>query len=135
VDAGRGLNKNADSQLAGSTAPELTPFGAGPTFVFDAVASGAAAKIIRTPLMSPEANAHVERMIGSVRRECLDHLLVHNELHLQRVLNEYRRYFNEARPPGNRAAATERIRTGPACGRAGPAGHRRRTTCAQRPTP
>jgi transposase InsO family protein len=33
-----------------------------------------------------------------VRRECLDHILVHNEIHLQRVLDEYRRYFNEARP-------------------------------------
>jgi transposase InsO family protein len=88
---------------------QLTPFGAGPKFVirdndqkfgeaFDAVASGAGAKIIRTPLMSPKANAHVERMIGSVRRECLDHILVHNELHLQWALDEYRRYFNEARP-------------------------------------
>jgi transposase InsO family protein len=87
----------------------LTPFGAAPKFVirdndqkfgeaFDAVASGAGARVIRTPLMSPKANAHVERMIGSVRRECLDHVLVHNELHLQRVLDEYRRYFNEARP-------------------------------------
>ena len=36
-------------------------------------------QIIRIPLMSPKANAHVERMIGSLRRECLDHLLVHNE--------------------------------------------------------
>jgi transposase InsO family protein len=44
-----------------------------------------------------QANAHVERMIGSVRRECLDHVLVHSEFHLQQVLNEYRRYFNEAR--------------------------------------
>ena len=55
-------------------------------------------QIIRIPLMSPKANAHVERMIGSLRRECLDHVLVHNEFHLQQVLNEYRRYFNEARP-------------------------------------
>jgi hypothetical protein len=58
---------------------QLTPFVDGPKFVirdndqkfgeaFDAVASGAGAKIIRTPLMSPKANAHVERMIGSVRR-------------------------------------------------------------------
>jgi transposase InsO family protein len=87
----------------------LTPFGAAPKFLirdndqkfgeaFDAVASGAGAQIIRTPLMSPKANAHVERMIGSVRRECLDHVLVHNELHLKRVLDEYRSYFNEARP-------------------------------------
>jgi transposase InsO family protein len=48
--------------------------------------------------MSPKANAHVERMIGSIRRECLDHALVHNEQHLQRVLNQYREYFNGARP-------------------------------------
>jgi transposase InsO family protein len=37
-------------------------------------------------------------MIGSIRRECLDHLLVHNEQHLQRVLDQYREYFNSARP-------------------------------------
>jgi transposase InsO family protein len=48
--------------------------------------------------MSPKANAHVERMIGSIRRECLDHMLVHNEQHLQRVLTHYREYFNSARP-------------------------------------
>jgi transposase InsO family protein len=87
----------------------LTPFGRGPTFLirdndrkfgeaFDAVARGAGTQVICTPLMSPKANAHVERMIGSVRRECLDHVLVHNEQHLQRVLDEYRQYFNEARP-------------------------------------
>lgn len=88
---------------------QLTPFGTGPSFVirdndqkfgdvFDSVAQGVGARVIRTPLMSPKANAHVERMIGSVRLECLDHVLVHNELHLQRALDEYRRYFNEARP-------------------------------------
>ena len=44
--------------------------------------------------MSPKANAHVERMIGSVRRECLDHMMVHNELHLKRVLDEYLRYLH-----------------------------------------
>jgi transposase InsO family protein len=87
----------------------LTPFGAGPKFLirdhdhnfgnaFDAVVRGVGAQTICTPLMSPKANAHVERMIGSVRRECLDHVLVHNERHLQGVLDEYREYFNSARP-------------------------------------
>jgi transposase InsO family protein len=87
----------------------LTPFQAGPKFLirdhdqkfgvaFDAVVRGAGLQTIRTPLMSPKANAHVERMIGSVRRECLDHMLVHDERHLQRVLDEYREYFNHARP-------------------------------------
>jgi transposase InsO family protein len=88
---------------------QLTPFGIGPSFVirdndqkfgyaFDSVARAIGARVIRTPPMSPRANAHVERVIGSVRRECLDHVLVHNEVHLQRVLDKYRRYFNEARP-------------------------------------
>jgi hypothetical protein len=39
-----------------------------------------------------------ERFLGSVRRECLDHILVASERHAHAVLNEYRRYFNEARP-------------------------------------
>jgi transposase InsO family protein len=87
----------------------LTPFGEGPKFLirdhdrkfgeaFDTVVRGAGAQTIRTPLMSPKANAHVERMIGSIRRDCLDHVLVHNEQHLQRVLDQYREYFNSARP-------------------------------------
>jgi transposase InsO family protein len=87
----------------------LAPFQAGPKFLirdhdqkfgaaFDAVVRGAGAQTIRTPLMSPKANAHVERMIGSVRRECLDHMLVHDERHLRRVLDQYREYFNGARP-------------------------------------
>jgi putative transposase len=48
--------------------------------------------------LAPKANAHVERVIGSFRRECLDHLLVFGQAHLQQVLDEYRDYFNRARP-------------------------------------
>jgi len=47
---------------------------------------------------SPKANSHVERLIGTLRRECLDHVLVLNEGHLQTVLDEYRAFFNDARP-------------------------------------
>lgn len=43
-------------------------------------------------------NGHVERQIGTIRRECTDHLLVLNESHLRRVLAEYVEYYNEARP-------------------------------------
>jgi len=43
-------------------------------------------------------NAVVERFIGSVRRECLDHMFVLNERQLLRVLREYVAYFNSARP-------------------------------------
>jgi transposase InsO family protein len=51
----------------------------------------------------------VERLIGSIRRECLDHVLVLNEEHLQKVLDEYRAFFNHARPHqgiGQRRPAT-----------------------------
>jgi Zn-finger protein len=40
----------------------------------------------------------VERLIGSIRRECLDCVLVHNEDHLQQLLDEFRAYSNDARP-------------------------------------
>jgi len=48
----------------------------------------------RSPWQSP----YVERLIGSIRRECLDHILVINEGHLQRVLREYFAYYHDSRP-------------------------------------
>jgi transposase InsO family protein len=44
---------------------------------------------IATPVRSPRANAVVERVIGTLRRECLDHLIVLNEQHLGSVLTEF----------------------------------------------
>ena len=41
------------------------------------------------------ANGHVERMIGSIRRECLDHIIVFNERHLRRVLISYLAHYNK----------------------------------------
>ena len=46
---------------------------------------------------SPWQNPYVERLIGSIRRECLDHHVIFNERHLRRVLTEYIRYYNENR--------------------------------------
>ena len=82
----------------------LTPPGQAPKFLirdndckfgrsFDAVAHGVGIRVIRTPKLAPKANAHCERAIGSVRRECLDHILILNQRHLQLVLDEYRGYF------------------------------------------
>lgn len=53
---------------------------------------------VLTPVHAPKANALVERVIGTIRRECLDHLIVLNEAHLRRVLREYVAYYNDARP-------------------------------------
>ena len=46
---------------------------------------------------SPWQNAHVERLIGSIRRECLDHLIIVNEAHLRRILSAYTTYYNTIR--------------------------------------
>jgi len=47
---------------------------------------------------SPWQNGHVERLIGAVRRECLDHLVISGEAHLRRTLKTYAAYYNEIRP-------------------------------------
>jgi transposase InsO family protein len=46
---------------------------------------------------SPWQNGHVERLIGSIRRECLDHIVVVGEAHLRRILTAYGAYYNHAR--------------------------------------
>jgi len=55
-------------------------------------------KILKTPYHAPRANAVCERFPRSVRQACLDHLLILQERQLQRVLNAYVAYFNQARP-------------------------------------
>ena len=50
-----------------------------------------------TSFRSPWQNGYAERVIGSIRRECLDHVIVFNEGHLRRVLSAYARYYNTAR--------------------------------------
>ncbi len=52
---------------------------------------------VLTAPRSPWQNGHVERVIGSIRRECLDHIIVLNERHLRRVLNAYLVYYNQTR--------------------------------------
>jgi transposase InsO family protein len=45
---------------------------------------------------SPWQNGFAERLIGSIRRECVDHIIVLGEAHLRRVLHSYVRYYNES---------------------------------------
>ena len=52
---------------------------------------------IITARKSPWQSGYVERVIGSVRRECLDHMIVLNQRHLRRILKEYFEYYHEAR--------------------------------------
>ena len=53
---------------------------------------------ILTPVRAPNANAIAERVIGTLRRECLDHVIAVNERHLRRVLGEYVQHYNAMRP-------------------------------------
>ncbi len=48
-------------------------------------------------LRSPWQNGFVERIIGSIKRECLDHMIIRDELHMRRVLKAYARYYNRTR--------------------------------------
>jgi putative transposase len=88
---------------------EATPFGRSPKYLirdrdgkfgprFARVAATSGIKILKTPYHTPRAKAICERFLGSVRRECLDHLLIPQEKQLHRVLRAYIQYFNQARP-------------------------------------
>ncbi len=65
---------------------------------FDTIFRAEGMNVIRTPFQAPNANAHIERWVGSVRRECLDRLLILSRRQLERVLRVYVRHYNERRP-------------------------------------
>jgi len=68
------------------------------TAAFDGVFTAIGARIIRTPVRAPRANAIAERWIASARRECLDRILFTGERHLRLVLSEYVDHYNVHRP-------------------------------------
>jgi putative transposase len=68
------------------------------TKAFDAVFAAEGIRILRTPPQAPRANAICERMVGTLRRELLDRVLIVNERHLRRAVTVYLVHFNAARP-------------------------------------
>jgi putative transposase len=73
-------------------------------------------KVLRTPVQAPKANAYCERLIGTVRRECLDYVIPLGEKHLRRTLREWVLHYNQGRPhsalgPGIPADTKERLRS------------------------
>jgi putative transposase len=66
--------------------------------LFDAAAQTCGLEVIHTPYEAPRAKSIRERFVGSLRRECLDHMLVLGDRQLVRVLKEYSGYFDQARP-------------------------------------
>jgi transposase InsO family protein len=88
---------------------EATPWGTSPRYLIrdrDAAygadsrerARRLGAETILTPIWAPRANAIAQRMVGTFRREFLDHLVAVNERHLRSVLGEFVRYYNRDRP-------------------------------------
>jgi putative transposase len=65
---------------------------------FDHVLKSEGIVVIRTPIQAPNANAYAERWVGSVRRECLDRLLIFSRRQLEQVLRVYARHYNRHRP-------------------------------------
>jgi len=68
------------------------------TTAFDGVFAGNGTRVIKTPVRSPQANAVAERFVATLRRECLDHMLILGQRHLRGVLAEFARHYNGHRP-------------------------------------
>ncbi len=64
----------------------------------DAALTAMGVRVLRIPVQSPMANAHCERLLGSLRRECLDFLIPFGEEHLRRVLRLWQVHYNRGRP-------------------------------------
>jgi transposase InsO family protein len=71
---------------------------------------------IATPVRSPRANAVVDRVIGTLRRECLDHMIILDEHHLLSVLREFVTYYNHHRPHRTLGLQTPEPRPRPTAG-------------------
>ena len=68
------------------------------TTSFDEVFRSEGIRTIRTPIRAPRANAFAERFVGTVRRECLDRMLIFGRRHLEAIVHEYVEHYNGHRP-------------------------------------
>jgi putative transposase len=104
-----GVTRSPTDAWASQQLREATAYGRGPKYLirdreakfgprFARVVATSGIKLLKTPSHTPRANAICERFLGSVRRECLDHLFILQEKQLHHVLRAYVQYFNQARP-------------------------------------
>ena len=117
---------------------EATPWGRGPNYLirdrdkkyamhYSAVAMSSGIKELKTPFRTPQANGYCERFMGSLRRECMDHILIHDDNHLRRVVTEYKAYFNQERPHQGLISASPFIMTCQSQSQQVDGSHRRRS--------
>jgi putative transposase len=64
----------------------------------DAAVANLGLQVLKTPVRTPQANAYCERLIGTIRRECIDFMIPLNERHLRRILREWVSHYNRGRP-------------------------------------
>ena len=83
MESGRFLIHDRDSIFSAEVDQQLKAFGL---------------RVLRTPVRAPKANAYCERLVGSVRRECLDFMIPLGEKHLRRILSEWVTHYNQRRP-------------------------------------
>ncbi len=104
-----GVTQSPTDEWVAQQLREATPLGQAPRFLirdrdrkygdaFTRVAVSTSIEVLKTPYRAPKANAVCERFLGSVRRECLDHMLIWGDRHLYCLVREYVTYFNYARP-------------------------------------
>jgi transposase InsO family protein len=88
---------------------EATPWGKGPKYLirdrddkygqlFSKVAQSTDITVLKTPVRAPKANAICERFLGSLKRECLDHMLILHSHQLHPIVRAYVEYYNHSRP-------------------------------------
>jgi transposase InsO family protein len=103
-----GVTAHPTGEWVAGQITEAFPWDEAPKYLLrdrDAVYGGAVTKRLKAmgirdrPIAprSPWQNGHVERLIGSIRRECLDHVVVFGEAHLRRILAAYVSYYNRSR--------------------------------------
>jgi transposase InsO family protein len=95
-----GVTKYPTDEWTARQLREATPWGKGSKYLisdrdsryathFSAVAVSTGIKELKTPYRTPQANGVCERFMGSLRRECMDHILIHDDKHLRQVVNAY----------------------------------------------
>jgi putative transposase len=104
-----GVTRHPTDEWTAQQLREATPFEQRPKYLirdndskfgphFQRVADDAAIKVLKTPFQAPNANTVCERLMRSIRQECLDHFVLLNEGHLSKILKKYLEYFNHYRP-------------------------------------